>query len=235
MADELRKGFHRDLETIRRDLVRLAALTTEMVTRATDALLDGDPVTAQMIIDGDDVLDVRSLEIEHACFRLLALQAPMAADLRVLAATMRINGYLERAADLAVNIAKGAMRIHGAEIPARLRGIIALMSDEAVRLLRVATDAYLDGDGALGAAIEDMDNHLDQLQRDFIEAMFALHETAAMAVQPAVQLALISRYYERIGDHAVSIGERVAFIDTGLPAEPPAAERIRRRRAAHPA
>lgn len=231
MPDELRKGFHRDVEAIRRDVMRLGALTTEMVTRATDALLDGDPATAQGIIDGDDEVDVHSLGIEHACFRLLALQAPMAADLRVLAATMRINGYLERAADLAVNIAKGALRIQGAEIPARLRGIIALMSDEAVRLLRVAMDAYLDGDGALGAAIEDMDNHLDQLQRDFIEVMFALHETASMAVQPAVQLALISRFYERIGDHAVSIGEQVAFIVTGLPTEPPAAARIRRRSA----
>ncbi|MEZ5264420.1 MAG: PhoU domain-containing protein [Acidimicrobiales bacterium] len=120
MPDDIRKTFHRDLDAIRHDLAQLAAMTTEMVTRATDALLDADLLMAQAIIDHDDDLDVLSADIEQHCFRLLALQNPMAADLRVLAASMRINADLERSADLAVNIVKGARRIYGHDIPPRL-------------------------------------------------------------------------------------------------------------------
>ncbi|MCC6435283.1 MAG: phosphate signaling complex protein PhoU [Acidimicrobiales bacterium] len=229
MPDEIRKNFHRELDAMRQDLAQLAAMTAEMVTRATDALLDGDLLMAQAIIDHDDEVDVLSADIEHRCFRLLALQNPMAADLRVLAASMRINSDLERSADLAVNIVKGARRIYGHDIPPRLRGIIARMSEQAVRMLAIAMDAYAANDGPLGAALHDIDNQLDQLQRDFIEAMFQAHDASLLELQPAVQLALIARYFERIGDHAVNIGERVAFIASGETPEHPAAERIRLR------
>jgi phosphate transport system protein len=229
MPEEIRKTFHRDLESVRHDLAQLAAMTTEMVTRATDALLDADLLMAQAIIDHDDDLDVLSADIEQHCFRLLALQNPMAADLRVLSASMRINADLERSADLAVNIVKGARRIYGHEIPPRLRGIVTQMSEQAVRMIRIAMDAYAESDGPLGAALDDIDNQLDQLQRDFVEAMFQAHDANALELQPAVQLALIARYYERIGDHAVNIGERVAFIASGASPEHPATERIRQR------
>ena len=229
MPEEIRKSFHRDLDDVRADMVRMAAMATEMMTRATDALLEADMVMAQDIIDHDDDIDVLSLSIEDRCFRLLALQAPMAADLRVLAASMRINSDLERSADLAVNICKGARRIYGHEIPPRLRGIISQMSEEAVRITRLAVDAYVDNNGPLGAALDDIDNRLDQLQAEFVEAMFEAHNHAALALQPAVQLALIARYYERIGDHAVNIGERVSFMASGEQREHPGAARIRER------
>jgi phosphate transport system protein len=229
MANEMRKTFHRDLDEIRSDMVKMAAMATEMMTRATDALLDADMLMAQAIIDHDDDIDVLSRAIEDRCFRLLALQGPMAADLRVLAASMRINSDLERSADLAVNIVKGARRIYGHPLPPRLRGIISLMSEEAVRMIRLAIDAYVENNGPLGAALHDIDNRLDQLQVEFVEAMFEAHNTESLGLQPAVQLALIARYYERIGDHAVNIGERVAFMALGEVPEHPGAARIRER------
>jgi phosphate transport system protein len=204
-------------------------MATEMMTRATDALLDGDMLMAQAIIDHDDEIDLLSRSIEDRCFRLLALQGPMAIDLRALAASMRINGDLERSADLAVNIVKGARRIYGHELPPRLRGIIGLMSEEAVRMIRLSIDAYAENNGPLGAALRDIDNRLDQLQVEFVEAMFEAHNEDNLALQPAVQLALIARYYERIGDHAVNIGERVAFMALGEAPEHPGQARLRER------
>ena len=215
MADEMRKGFHRELDDVRADVVRMAAMATEMMTRSTDALLDADMLMAQAIIDHDDDIDVLSQSIEDRCFRLLALQGPMAADLRAIAATMRINSDLERSADLAVNIVKGARRIYGQVLPPRLRGIISQMSEEAVRMVRLAIDAYTETDGPLGAALDDIDNRLDQLQSEFVQAMFEAHSEEALPLQPAIQLALIARYYERIGDHAVNMGERVQYLITG--------------------
>lgn len=231
MADEIRKGFHRELDDVRADVVKMAAMATEMMTRATDTLLDADMLMAQAIIDHGDEIDVLSQSIEDRCFRLLALQGPMAADLRAIAATMRINSDLERSADLAVNIVKGARRIYGQPLTPRLRGIIALMSEEAVRMVRLAIDAYTENDGPLGAALDDIDNRLDQLQSEFVQAMFEAHSEEGLALQPAVQLALIARYYERIGDHAVNIGERVAFMASGAAPEHPGAARIRERAA----
>lgn len=229
MTEDTRKSFHRNLDEIRNDIVKLAAMTTEMMTRATDALLDGDMLMAQAIIDHDDDIDVLSEGIDDRCFTMLALQGPMAADLRTIASTMRINGDLERSADLAVNIAKGARRIYGQDLPPRLRGLISAMSEEAVRLTRLAADAYVDNNGPLGAALDDIDNRLDQLQTEFIEAMFEVHKHEQIGLQAAIQLALIARYYERTGDHAVNIGERVAFMVSGHHPEHPGAARIRQR------
>ncbi len=229
MPEEIRKSFHRELDELCTDLVRMAAMGAEAMTRATDALLEADMALAQDVIDHDDDVDVLSASIEDRCFRMLALQAPMAADLRAVAATMRINADLERAADLAVNIAKGARRIYGHQIPPRVRGIVSQMSEEAVRMTRLAIDAYVDRNGALGAALDDIDNRLDQLQADFVEAMFEAHDDNELALQPAVQLALIARYYERIGDHAVNIGERVTFMASGHQKEHPGVARIRER------
>jgi phosphate transport system protein len=231
VPDELRKTFHRDLDVLRADLVRMSVMTTEMLALATEALLAADLDLAQAIIDRDDEVDVLSASIEERCFRLLALQGPMAADLRALAASMRINSDLERSADLAVNIVKGARRIYGQPIPPRLRGIITMMSEEAIRMVRLALDAYTEVNGALGAALHDIDNRLDQLQSEFVEAMFEAHGDEALGLQPAVQLALIARYYERIGDHAVNIGERVAFMASGSAPEHPGAARLRLRAA----
>ena len=215
MSDEIRKQFHVQLDEIKTEIVHLGALAIETIPRATAAFLGGDLKAAQLIIDADDVIDEKSIRIEEECMRLLALQQPMARDLRALVTAIKLNWDIERSADLAVNICKTVRRIYGIELPHGVRGVIEQMSEEAYRLTRLAIDAYLDLDLSIAAALDDMDDRLDTLQVDLMRAIFDAHEIEGLQLQPAVQLALIGRYYERIGDHAVNMGERIQYLVTG--------------------
>lgn len=212
---DTRRTFHQRLEEIRDEIVRMAALVTEGIPRGTAVLLDNDLAGAQAIIDGDDPLDKLALDTEEACYQNLALQQPMASDLRGLVTAIRMISEIERSGDLVVNIAKGARRIYGIEYTPRLRGFLGQMGDEAARLFRLSIDAYVEGDAPMAAALDDLDDRLDHLHREFIQEIFEAHGAGAFEVQAAVQLALIGRYYERIGDHAVNIGERVRYMVTG--------------------
>jgi phosphate transport system protein len=215
MPDESRKNFHHKLDEVKADIVRLAAMVTEAIPPATQALLDMDLQAAQRIIDNDDTLDQKSLEIEEQCLRLLALQQPMASDLRALMTAVKLNWELERSGDLVVNICKTIRRIYGTSIDPRIRGLIGQMSEHAFDLMQRSVDAYALGDAALAAALDDMDDALDSLQAEYVHAIIECHEASKMKLQTAVQLALIGRYYERIGDHAVNIGERTQYMVTG--------------------
>src|SRR5262245_59232224 len=127
--DELRKGFHHDLEDVRSELVHLAAFVTESIPRATNVLLTGDLEGADYIIQGDDEIDARSLDLEDRVAQLMALQAPVATDLRQLIAALRMISDVERSADLVCNICKAARRIYGHALDPNLRGIISRMGD----------------------------------------------------------------------------------------------------------
>ncbi len=208
-------GFHEDLDSIRGMLVTLAAHVTEAIPRATEALVENNLELAQNVIAGDDVLDLLSVQIEERCYSLIALQGPMGSDMRRIVTAMKINGEYERSGDLAVNICKGVRRSYGMALTPTLRGLITSMSEEAVRLTRLSIDAYAEGHVGLAAALGDIDDRLDDLQSDFIEAIFAAAASGELSIQETVQLALIARYYERIGDHAVNIGERVQYMVTG--------------------
>jgi phosphate transport system protein len=213
--DNVRKSFHQTLEEIRQEMVQMAALVTEGIPRATEALLAGNLSDAQAIIEGDDPLDALAVELEETCYQQLALQQPMASDLRGIITAIRMVSEIERSGDLVVNIAKGSRRIFGTELSARLRGLISQMGEESTRLFRMALDSYIDGDAAMAAALDDLDDRLDSIHRDYIQEIFVAHNNGDLQVQAAVQLALIGRYYERIGDHAVNIGERVRYMVTG--------------------
>jgi len=212
---ELRKSFHEELDEIQSGIVRMAALVTEAVPRATESLLESNLGLAQELITADDHLDDLSVHLEERCHHVLALQAPMASDLRALSTALRLNAELERSGDLAVNIAKATRRIYGTRYDATLRGLLVRMSDEACRLLRLSIDSYVDRNAGLAAALDDIDDQLDNLNRECVQAVFQAHNDACIDLQAAVQLCLISRYYERIGDHAVNIGERVVYMVTG--------------------
>ena len=226
MSLDVRRGFHHDLDVVRDDIVRLAGMTTEAVATATQVLLDGDLTAADELIQRDDVLDTLSLEIEERCYQLLALQQPMATDLRALVTAIRMVAEIERSGDLAVNIVKAARRMYGVELDPKLRGLLARLGEESNRLFRLAIDAYVDRDAGLAAALDDMDDSVDALHADYIQAIFECHETTAMQLQTAVQLALVGRYYERIADHGVNIGERVRYMVTGWLPEHTGAARL---------
>ena len=212
---DLRSAFHHELDDIRAEIAKLSAKVTETIPRATEILLSQDLEGAEYLIRADEEIDAKSLELEDRCYQVLALQSPVASDLRRVVAALRIIGEIERSGDLAVNLCKAARRIYGHRLDPRLRGIIQKMGGQAHQLFREATEAYLTSDDARAAAIGDMDSYLDDLQREFVQAIFECHSTEKLDLQVAVQLAVVARFYERIGDHAVNMGERVRFLVTG--------------------
>jgi phosphate transport system protein len=212
---ERHSAFHQELDAVTAEVVRLAALVTEMIPRATEVLLSGDLAAAQDMVQHDDSLDVLTLEIEDRCCQMLALQQPMATDLRAILTAMRLASEIERSGDLMVNVAKASRRMYGADLDPKLRGLIEKMGEEAARLFKHCIDAYAERNAGLAAALDDMDDRLDELHADFIQAIFESYQGEHLDLQPAVQLALVGRYYERVGDHAVNIGDRVQYMVNG--------------------
>jgi phosphate transport system protein len=210
-----RRSYHHELDEIHDEMTRVAALLVETVPRATQILLTGDLRAADELIHNDDVFNERCMDLEHRCYALLALQQPVAADLRRIIAAVKITSEVERSADLCANIAKAARRLYGHVLDPKLRGLATQMSDQAQQLMRFAVDAYAEYDAALAAALDDIDDLLDRLQVAFIAAIFESHAATRTDLAVAVQLALIARFYERIGDHAVNIGEWVQYAATG--------------------
>jgi len=229
MMNELRKSFHQDLEEVRSELVYLAAFVTESIPRATNILLSGDLEGADYVISSDDEIDARALDLEERCVQILALQSPVAIDLRQILAALRMIAEVERSADLVCNICKAARRIYGHQLDPALRGIITRMGEQAQQLYIAAIESFVENDAAKAAAIDDMDNYLDALQKQFVQAIFESHAAGHIDLQVAVQLAVVARFYERIGDHAVNIGERVRFVVTGWLPEHRGAARYRSR------
>lgn len=223
---DTRLTFHQQLDNVQRDLIRVAARVTESITRGTEALLALDLTAAHELIQGDDEIDAETIEIEERCFTLLVLQQPMASDMRCIVTAIRLTSEIERSADLMVNVGKATRRLYGTEIPPILHSMLRAMAEEAVRLFQLAMDSYADGDADLAGALDDMDDRLDALHKDYIQAILELYADVR-DVQAAVQLALVGRYYERIGDHAVNIGERVQYMVTGwLPEHTGAARHV---------
>jgi len=215
MATEVRKNFHHELEVVRDDIVRMAGLVEEALARATRAFLDGDLAVAEQILQGDDAIDTLALDVEEHCYQLLALQQPMASDLRQLTTAIRMCAEIERSGDLVTNIMKASRRIYGTEIDPKMRGLLERMGSQVHRLFRLSIDAYVDKDVGLASALDDIDDEVDDLHVDFIQSIFETRESGELPLQVAVQLALVGRFYERIGDHAVNIGERVRYMCTG--------------------
>ncbi|MFM8625844.1 MAG: phosphate signaling complex protein PhoU [Actinomycetota bacterium] len=223
--DELRKSFHQELDDVRARLAWLAAKVIEAIPRATQVLLDGDLDGADALIKDDDEIDAHSVDLEEKCYQLLALQAPVAGDLRQLVAILKMVGEVERSADLTVNICKAARRIYGHQLDPRMRGLVARMGEQAQQLFVSSLEAFETNDAAKAAAIDDMDSFLDGLQREFVRTIFESHADERIDLQVAIQMAMVARFYERIGDHAVNIGERVRYLVTGWLPEHKGAER----------
>jgi phosphate transport system protein len=228
-VEELRSTFHKEIEEIRQEVIQLGQSVIAAIPRATAVLLNSDLEGADYLLQADDEIDARAINIEEKCFQELALQSPVAGDLRLLVSMIKIAGELERSADLAVNICKAARRIYGHEIDPALRDLIAKMSEQAQQLFVSTMEAFKDNDAAKAAAIDDMDSFLDGLHRRFIAEIFEIHASKEIDLQVAVQLAMVARFYERIGDHAVNVSERTRFIVTGWKPELKGAARFQAR------
>ncbi len=207
--------FEQHLSELRSDVVDLGSRAEEAIRRAMESLRRRDLTLARAVVEGDYEINRSRFEIEDRAVNMIATQQPMATDLRAIVTAIRMVAEIERSGDLVVNIMKGARRMYGTEFDPRLRGLIERLGEEVHRLFRMAIDAYVDRDAGLAAALDDMDDAVDSLHAEYIASIFESHDRKAIPLQAAVQLALVGRYYERIADHAVNIGERVAFMVTG--------------------
>jgi phosphate transport system protein len=218
---EVRKSFDEHMTDIRSDVIRLAAIAGEMVGIATEALLDKELLLVERVVEDNRRLEELNHDIEQRTYEIFATQQPMAIDLRTLLTVLRTLHELDLTGNLAVSVAKAARRIYPGELPPKVRGLLERMGAQATVQLRVAVDAFADGDETLALALPDMDDVIDDLHKELFRAIFSTITPDEAGLQQAVQIALVGRYYERVADHAVQIGRWVNFMVTGeLPGHP---------------
>lgn len=217
---ETRKLFHEELDEINADVIRLGAMGSEAIEAATGAILDGDLSAVEQVVAHDRELDDLTHSIEDRTYLLLARQQPMAVDLRTLVTVLRVIHELERVGDLMVNVAKAARRLYPHALDPKVRGIIDRMREQAGVQVRLAVDTFAARDPARASALSDMDDVMDDLQKELFRVIFASPADDDASIQRAVQIALVGRYFERVADHAVNVADRVAYMVTGQFAKP---------------
>ena len=201
---------------VRLGLVRLGSLVSSAVDAATCALTSGDLVGADQVIADDDAVDAQRHAIEDECLRLLGSVALDPVALRFVATTLRVAHELERTADLMVNVARTVWRLYPHALVAPVPVLLDRMGRQVTVQLRVAVNAFVDGDMASAAALGDMDDAVDELHDRLVRhALTPAGSTGDDSVLEAVHLALVARHFERAGDHTVTIAGWVPFVTTG--------------------
>ena len=213
----MRETFHLDLQQILDDLVSLTSMAQAAIARATGALVAADVQLAETVIADDVLIDALREQIDTKAVDLLARQAPVATDLRIIVTAMRISAEVERMGDLARHIAAVARaRYPEHVVPADITEVFAAMGAAAEEICQAAAEALRSLDGEAAARIERLDDTLDAQQLDLAERV--VQEDWPHSMQAAVDTTLVSRFYERFGDHAVTIARRVKYLVTGEPA-----------------
>jgi len=211
----MREAYQSDLRHIVDDLLDMAELVGTALEDATTALLEGDLALAERVVTADPHIDARQLELDSKAVEMLARQSPVATDLRLLVTTLRMSSSLERMGDLAAHVALIARRSHPEPaVPERHREQIARMSELGLTALRGASDVIENRDLALAAQVEKQDDELDALMLEISRQISSSGEDVYTNAE-VIDLTLLIRFYERIGDHAVSLVRRIGFLVTG--------------------
>jgi phosphate transport system protein len=210
----MRQAFHEQLDGIFRDLAEICGTVETSVRLATEALLTGDPSIAERVITGDADIDRAREHLEDSAFLLLSLQQPVASDLRIVVAALRMVSDLERMGDLSVHVAKIArLRVPNVAVPGPMRPTVERMAEVAEEMVRQTSKIIADRDIEAARELTDADEEMDELRRSSFADLLSADWTHG--VEAAVDVALLGRYYERIADHAVSVANRVVFVVTG--------------------
>ena len=210
----MRDQYQQQLDSILNELVQMTGGVREALSQATLALLNADATAAEAVISGDLAIDEARERIEEDSFDILARQAPVAGDLRMLVASLRMVADLERMGDLSVHVAKVArLRYPISAVPTVLVPTITQMAHTADEMIASAAEIVESRDVEAARALEAADDVMDTLRRSMFRTL--LSSNWAEGVEPAVDMALLGRYYERIGDHAVSMARRIVFLVTG--------------------
>jgi phosphate transport system protein len=205
------RHFQDDLDALKQRLLAMGGLAEERVREAVRGLMDRDAAALDAVLIGDQPINDLHIELDDRCFKLLALHQPMAADLRVIVAAVKINTDLERVGDLAVNIAEAGKR-YLRHAPVKPLIDIPRMGELAQSMLRDALDAFVRRDMALAEAVLRQDDIVDGLKSQIFRELLTYMLQTPATIEPALDLILVSRHLERIGDHATNVAEDVIFI-----------------------
>jgi phosphate transport system protein len=208
---ELRVAFHRELETLDSKVIQLFAFVSEDLAVATEALLSGDASAVQVVFEREAIIDGLRLELEDLVNRQLALESPMAADLRLVLSAVRIVPELERSHDLVEHIAEHATHVLSEDLSPRSRGLVQRMGDIAGEMWGRSANARHQRHMAVAAALDERDDDLDSLH----SALMAELASGKVSLPVAMEMTLVARYYERLGDHAVNVSRRVVYLAGG--------------------
>ena len=211
MADRVVPHFQDELEQLKRRLLEMGGLAEDRVRAAVEGLVSRDTAIVDHVLVGDTPINQLHIEIDNRCFTLLALYQPMAVDLRAIVSAVKINTDLERVGDLAINIAEAVTR-YLRHAPVKELIDIPRMARIAQTMLRDALDAYVRRDTAMAQAVLDQDDELDGLKTQVFRELLTYMLQDPATIEPALDLILVSRHLERIGDHATNIGEDVIFM-----------------------
>ena len=224
--DRVVPHFQEELEALQSRLLEMGGLAEERVRTCIEALESRDLTMVAQVMAGDEPINQLHIEVDNRSFRLLALYQPMATDLRAIVSAVKINTDLERVGDLAVNIAEAAQR-YTTHPPVKKLIDIPTMGTIAQTMLRDALDAYVRRDTALAHAVLNADDQLDALKTQVFRDLLTYMLKDPATVETALDLILISRHLERIGDHATNIAEDVIFMVSAQDVRhhPPAHER----------
>jgi phosphate transport system protein len=214
---EVRVEFHEQLRELEREALSTADLTIDALDRAVEAVVNNDVELASMVIEGDDSIDGRYLEVHQGILSLLARQSPVASDLRLVSALLHTIVHIERIGDLCVNISKlvplmGEPPPSSGSIIERIEAAGAQARDQ----IKQAQIAFSDRNLALAEDLVVQDDIIDRLNREVFNAAVEIGGGDPATREWAAHMMLIARYLERIGDHTVDIGEQIAFVVSGL-------------------
>jgi phosphate transport system protein len=214
---ELRLRYHQQLEVIEGKVIQLFALVAEGLAAATDAVLTGDRDAARVLHEREAIIDALYRDAEDLVVQQLALQAPAAKDLRFLLSVLRVVPELERSHDLVEHIARRAGQGLREELTPRARGLIERMGNLGAEMWRETGEAWRQRNGEVAFRLDSRDEEMDGLHA----ALTAELGAGAISLPVAMDMALVARFYERLGDHAVNVARRVTYLaGTRVPAPP---------------
>jgi phosphate transport system protein len=207
----LRVAFHEALVEIEGKVMRLFAMVSESLAAATDTFLAGDRALARKVVDRDQLIDELDADIQQLVERNLLLQAPVADELRFLLTVLRIVPELERSGDLAEHIASRAAEGLGNELSPKLRGMVQQMGAITSEMWRASADAFVDRDPTAAGRLNEIDEPLNALKRELYDRL----GSGEVSFSAAVEMALVGRFYERLGDHAKHIARHIRYLAVG--------------------
>lgn len=209
------RHFHDQIDELKARLLSMSTRAEEMIEQAVDALLHNDHAIAEMVVASDTEINALEVEIEQRAVALLALQQPMARDLRFIVGAIRVSNDLERIGDHAVNIAQSSLRLIEQRATLVPDPELEDMARRARLMLSEALDAFLRSDGALGRQVCRADDAVDALHNSIFRILLTHMMADARTITPSLELLLVSRNLERVADLATNIGEDAVYLAEG--------------------